>query len=108
MADELKDETTPDNPGMPPSKLTSLGWLQEGFTRLEVKIDEAQKDINQTKIDIARIEERTKPIPDTISSINKKIDSLQRTVWVAVGIFVVIAFLARFFLPDINITMPEH
>ena len=76
-------------------------WLMEGFNRVEGKLDNLQKDISDLKVDVARLEEQVKPISD----INQKVDRLQRYFWIAIGILAVLAFIARIFLPDINITL---
>ena len=103
---ELGSPTQPESPSPSPANLSEwimqgLNQINERLNRIENKLDEIGKDVGDLKERVARVEEKITPIPQ----IEKKLWSLQRNVWIATGILIVIVFLARIFLPDLDITI---
>ena len=103
---ELGSPTPSESPSPPHADLNEwvmqgLNQLNERFNRIEGRLDEIGKDVGDLKERVARVEEKITSIPQ----IEKKLWSLQRNMWVATGILIVIVFLARIFLPDFDITI---
>ena len=103
---ELGSPTPSESPS--PSRADLSEWILQGlnqinerFNRIEGRLDEIGKDVSDLKEQFVRVEEKLTSIPQ----IEKKLWSLQRNMWIATGILIVIVFLARIFLPDFDITI---
>ena len=81
--------------------MQGLNQINERFNRIEGRLEEIGKDVCDLKEQFVRVEEKLTSIPQ----IEKKLWSLQRNMWIATGILIVIVFLARIFLPDFDITI---
>lgn len=102
---ELGSPSRPESPS-PPSVDTSE-WIIHSLNRMHDQLNDIQKDVGDLKERTARIEEKVGSITrveNALQSLEKRVRNLEHRFWIAVGIFVVIAFLARIFLPDFDIT----
>ena len=55
------------------------------------KIDYLAKDISDLKVQGARVEEKIASIP----KIDKKVQTIQRIVWTALGVLLILGYLIR-------------
>ena len=101
-------EHSPPKKAESPSPSNATSWLMHGLNRIEDQIAEIREDISELKERIARVEEKLESISRVesgLQSLEKRVRNLENRVWLAIGIFVVIVFLARIFLPDFDITI---
>ncbi|MDE3001176.1 MAG: hypothetical protein OXU79_19030 [Gemmatimonadota bacterium] len=102
---ELGSPSRPESPS-PPS-VDTTEWIMHSLIRMHDQLKDIQMDVGDLKERTARFEEKLESIAraeSVLQSLEKRVRNLEHRFWIAVGIFVVIAFLARIFLPDFDIT----
>ncbi len=80
----------------------------QGLNLINDTLAEIRKDISDLKERVARVEEKLESISRVesgLQSLEKRVRKLENRFWIAIGIFLVIVFLARIFLPDFDITI---
>lgn len=103
---ELSPPPRPESPSHSPGDTSQ--WIMQSLNLINGTLDEIRKDISDLKDRVARVEEKVESISRVesgLQSLEKRVRKLENRFWVAVGIFVVIIFLARIFLPDFDIAI---
>lgn len=103
---ELSPPTRPESPSHSFSDASQ--WIMQGINRIHDRLDELGKDFRDLKERVTRVEEKVESIPrieNGLQSLEKRVRRLENRFWMTIGIFVVIVFLARIFLPDFDITI---
>ena len=100
---DLSPPIRPESPSHLPEGANQ--WIMQGINQINDTLGEIRKDISELKERVARVEEKTSRVESGLQSLEKRVRSLENRFWIAIGIFVVIVFLARIFLPDFDITI---